>query len=132
MLLAEGSQVVTIDDYWLTFLIGTLLPVLTALVTKRFAPGWWKGLTLLVLSVLAGWLTSLQATGGEFEVKAAVSSIFISFVTAVSLHLGLLKQLNITGKDGVVARTVSAGLGPVQAVTDIVDSAGGKHAATES
>lgn len=124
----QGTQTVTIDDYWLTFLIGTVLPVLTALVTKRFAPGWWKGAVLVLLSVIAGWLTSLQATDGSFEVKAAITSIFMSFTTAVTLHYGLLKQLNVTGDEGIVAKTLSVGVGPVdEAKTSNAPITSGRH-----
>lgn len=102
---------VTIDEFWLTFLVATVLPALTALVTKRFAPGSTKALVLTALSVIAGWLTSLQATDGDFDLKAAVVGVFTTFVTAVATHYGLLEPLAVTGSEGVIQRSVPGGIG---------------------
>ena len=110
---AIPEHVVTIDEYWLTFLIAVVLPAVVALVTKRWASGTLKAVVLIVLSLVNGWLTSLQATGGTFEVKAAVVGFFVSFVTAVAAHYGLLNTnaLALTGRDGAIARAVPGGIG---------------------
>lgn len=102
---------VTIDEFWLTFLVATVLPALTALITKRFAPGSTKALVLTALSVIAGWLTSLQATGGDFDLKAAVVAVVTTFVTAVATHYGLLQPLAVTGSSGAIQRSVPGGIG---------------------
>lgn len=107
------ETVVTIDEYWLTFLVSTVLPMVVAFVTNRWASSTLKAMVLIVLSVLTGWLTSLQATGGTFEVKAAVVGMFVSFITAVGMHFGLLQSrvLGLTGRDGAIAKTMPAGIG---------------------
>lgn len=101
----------TIDEFWLTFVVAAALPALVALVTNKLSSSRYKGILLALLSALAGWATSLQATGGQFEVKAAVASIFVTFVTAVAMHYGLLKPVGITGSTGVVQEKVPTGLG---------------------
>lgn len=103
--------IITIPDMWLTFLVAAGLPVLVGFVKARFASSRVGALLLLALSVIAGWLTSLQATGGSFEPKAALTAIFISFVTAAGFHYGFLKPTGITGSEGVVQRAVSGGVG---------------------
>lgn len=101
----------TLDEYWLTFLIATALPAVVALVTRRLASSSTKAIVLALLAAVTGWLTSLQATGGEFEVKAAVVSIIVTFVTAVASHYGLLKPTGVTGSNGAVAKKVPGGIG---------------------
>lgn len=103
--------VVTIDEYWLTFLVSTVLPMVVAVVTNRLASGTVKSMVLLVLSIVTGWLTSLYATGGTFELKAAAVGAFVSFVTAVGSHFGLLAPAGVTGKNGAIATNAPAGLG---------------------
>lgn len=103
--------IITIPDLWLTFIVASGLPILVGVVKARFSSSRVGALLLLTLSVLAGWLTSLQATGGSFEPKAAITSIFISFVTAAGFHYGFLKPAGITGTEGVVQKAVPAGIG---------------------
>jgi hypothetical protein len=107
------ETVVTIDEYWLTFAISVLLPAVVALVTNRWASGTTKGLLLIALSIVNGWLTSLLATGGTFEIRAAVVGFFVSFVTAVASHYGLLNTnaLGITGRDGMIQQRLPSGIG---------------------
>lgn len=105
------EYVVTIDEFWLAFLIGTVLPAVTAFVTQRFATGAVKSLTLLALSLISGGAASLVATDGDFELKAAIIGFFVTFVTGVASHFGLLKPVGLTGTDGAIARSVPGGLG---------------------
>jgi hypothetical protein len=106
-----NERVVTIDEYWLNLLISTALPIVVAIVTKRFANSQVKAVVLIALSVITGWLTSLQATGGSFELKSAITSTIVSFVTAVAVHFGLLAPAGVTGRDGVISRAIPGGVG---------------------
>lgn len=96
--------IVTIDEMWLTFAVAVFLPMLTALVLKFWGRSTYGALILVALSVIAGWLTSLQSTGGSFEPKAAAVSVIMTFITAVGSHFGLLKPLGVTGTKGVIIR----------------------------
>lgn len=108
---AGGRTVVEIPDLYLTFLVATVLPILVGFVKARFAASWIGSLLLLFFSVVSGWLTSLNATGGEFEPKVAIVSIVMSFVTAVGAHYGLLKPMQVTGDNGVVLKAIPGGIG---------------------
>jgi len=103
---------VIVDQYWLTLIAGVLLPTVVALVTKQLASGAVKAVTLVFLSVLAGWLTQLQQDGGHFEVWSTVSNIILAFGTAVIAHFGLLQPINLTGKNGAIQAAVPGGIGP--------------------
>jgi hypothetical protein len=102
----------TIPSFWLTFLIGAGLPFVVDLITKREAPSWFKSAVLTVLAAVAGWLTSLNATGGTFTIKAAFTSAVLTFLTAHGIHAGLLSQLGITGSSGVIQSVLPSGVGP--------------------
>jgi len=106
-----NERVVTIDEYWLNLAISFFLPVLVALITKRFADSAVKAVALILLSVVTGWLTSLQATGGAFEIKSALTSVLISFAMAVTTHFGLWAPARVTGKNGAVQVAVPGGVG---------------------
>ncbi len=98
--MSTNTVVVTIDELWLTFLAATVLPMLAALIVRRWPTSAAGAVALTGLSVLSGWLTSLQLTGGTFELKPALVSIVMTFVTAVGTHFGLLKPLGVTGTEG--------------------------------
>ena len=102
---------VIVDEYWLTLIVGVLLPGVTALVTHRLAHAGVKALVLLFLSVLGGWLTQLQQEGGHFEVWSTIANILLAFATAVIAHYGILKPINLTGSTGIIQRGIPAGVG---------------------
>lgn len=102
---------IEVPDYWLTFVVATVLPALVALVTSKLSSSAFKGLALAALSAAAGVVTSLQLSGGVFEWQTALTSFFITFVTATAVHYGLLKPVGVTGSNGAVANSVPGGLG---------------------
>lgn len=104
---------VEIDDYWLTLLLSVILPMVVALITKSSASGTVKSVTLLALAAITGTLTAYQqAGGGPLDVKMAIINTVVSFVIAVGIHFGLLKEINVTGSEGVIQRKTSTfGLG---------------------
>lgn len=102
---------VSITNYWLTILIGTVLPIAVALVTKQNASPGLKATVLAALSAVSGALVSIQATGGTFEIKTAFIGFMVTWVTAVATHFGLLSPANVTGSTGSVAKAIPGGLG---------------------
>lgn len=104
------AVVVTLDQYWLTMIIAVVLPALVALVTKQVASSNVKAVLLLLLSAVAGTVTSWQNTNGTFDLKDAVVATLLTFVIAVGSHFGLLKPLEITGSGGAIQRR-TAGFG---------------------
>lgn len=98
--------------------IGITLPMLTGLVTNRMASGTVKSITLLALSAAGGTLLAWQASPNEFTVGGVGLLWATQFVTAVSTHFGALKQLGVTGADGIIQRKVPQGIGgPTQGTT---------------
>ena len=102
---------ITIDDYWLTFVIGTALPIVVALVTKSNAAPTVKAVVLVTLSVLTAAFTQIQMNGGNFDLKPTVIGFFVAWITAVATHFGLLRPAAVTGAHGRVARAVPGGIG---------------------
>jgi hypothetical protein len=102
---------ITFDPTLLTVVVAVVLPALVALITKRIADSWYKAVVLVLLSVLGGWLTELQANGGTFYLWPTVVNILITFGTAVVAHFGLLQPMHVTGSDGVIQLNVPGGIG---------------------
>lgn len=124
--LAASPFLVVIPDLWLTFIIGVVLPAIVALVTKRFADSAVKAGVLVFLSVLGGIAAQVQAAGGEFDLAETAVAVLMTFVTAVAVHFGLLKPINVTGENGVIARAVPGGIGSdVRARENTPDGYGG-------
>jgi hypothetical protein len=112
------NQTLTIPAFWLTFLVGTGVPFVVDLVTRRFAASAVKSIALTVLSVIGGWLSSLNATNGSFELKPAFTSVVLTFVTALASHQGLWSSLKLTGDNGLVNQVIPLGIGAVDPQKD--------------
>ena len=96
---------------YVNFVVSTVLPMLTALVTKREASKQLKALTLVVFSVIGGVGNALIQGGGNFSFDQAGIWAIITFAVAAIMHSGLLKPLGITGSAGLIAMKFPAGLG---------------------
>lgn len=105
-----GATVV-LDLYWVSLIVGTVLPVVVALVTARLAPGSTKTAILLGLALIAAIGQELIKSGGTFVVKDAVAYFVVTLFTAIGAHFGVLQPLRITGKDGAVQAAVPGGVG---------------------
>lgn len=105
---ANGMQV-------LTLVVGTLLPILVALVTRRMASSGLKATALALLAAITGFLSELLQSlesNTAFDLQAAIVNWFGAFVIAVAVHYGLWKPIGLTGTDGAVAlKTSSFGVG---------------------
>lgn len=90
--------------------LGLLIPILTALVTKSSATGGQKAVVTLVLSVLASTAVYLVANSGAgYDWAGFVNAFINTFVPAIAAYYGLLKPTNITGN--VAAKTAGVGIG---------------------
>lgn len=103
--------------------VGVIVPALVALIVRVNAPSWFKAVANLGLTAVAGVLTPLIVTGGTFDWRAVDISILEVFAASITAHYGLLKPTGITGTDGVIAQSVSGGLGPSVAQPDPVPGA---------
>lgn len=107
---------VTIDVATISFVAGTLIPILVALVTRQSASPGIKAAVNLLLSIVAGALSAVVASAtGEvatLEVGSFVTSIGTAWITSIATHYGLLKPTGVTGTAGVVQRnTANVGIG---------------------
>lgn len=91
----------------ISLLVGTLLPILVALITDRAASGAVKAVTLLALSAvsafLSAWLVALN-TAAAFDWSQTLFSVLVTFIVAVAMHFGLWKPAGASGSDGPVAK----------------------------
>ncbi len=95
----------------LNLLLAAVLPVVTALVTARFASGAVKTLVLIALTVISTALQGVFDDDGLLEWRPFLIATTLQFLMSVGFHFGLLKPTNITGEGGVVATTVPQGVG---------------------
>jgi hypothetical protein len=105
------NRVVHIDPTMLEVLLSTILPLIVALVTNRFASGIVKTGTLIVLSVATGVLSQLAANDGTFVVGHALADTGLALLIAIGAHFGVWKPVGISGSAGVIARVFPAGIG---------------------
>lgn len=103
-------MVITIDVALWGLVIGTVLPILVALITARFAASRFKSIILLFLATVTAIGQEILAVG-EFEVKSTIVKLALLFLTSVGLHYGLLKPTGITGSNGAVQVNAPGGLG---------------------
>lgn len=91
----------------ISLLVGTLLPILVAVITDRAASGAVKAVTLLALaavsSFLSAWLVALN-TGADFDFSQAAFGVLVTFIVAVATHFGFWKPASVTGSDGAASK----------------------------
>ncbi len=95
----------------LNLILAAVLPILTALVTARFANSSVKALTLVALTVLSTALQAIFDDGGTLVWSEFIYTTVFQFVMSVALHFGVLKPVSVTGENGAVATAVPAGVG---------------------
>lgn len=91
-------------------IIGLLIPILTALVTKHVAAQGLKAVTTTVLSAITAAAAVLVAADGHsFAWQAFVNAFINTFVPAIALYYGLWKPTGLAGS--VAAATKNFGIG---------------------
>ena len=83
----SGSQ-------YLSALIGVVIPIAVALVTKHATSAKVKSLLLLVLSVVSGFLTELL-NNANFVLEQAAFGAVLAFVTGTAALFGLWKPTGV-------------------------------------
>lgn len=111
-----------LDVTYVSFLVSVILPMLTALITKRYAKGWVKTVCLIVLSIIAGFAEQIISNGGVFVFDRAGIYMILTFLVAALVHFGILKPINLTGENGIIARSVPGGLGEEKEVVALASS----------
>lgn len=105
------AQALPMELLLVNLAVSVVLPHVVALVTKRLAASWFKGLLLLFLASLSGALTQLTIDTHGFQWQAWLLSWAQTFGAAVIVHYGLTKGLT-TGIEGIIAKVIPQGVGP--------------------
>lgn len=95
----------------LNLVLAAVLPILTALVTARFANSTVKTLVLVFLTVISTALQQVFADDGELMWRPFLMTTAFQFLMSVGFHFGLLKPTGVTGASGFVASSVPQGIG---------------------
>lgn len=90
---------VTLGVFTVNVILGFIIPVLTAVVTKASASPVLKGAVTLTLSAIAGLInTAITITGEAVFSQAMVQQATLTWLIALASYLGLWKQLEINNK----------------------------------
>ena len=101
-----------IDVAILSILVGTVLPILVGISTKKLATGAVKASVLAGLSIVTGLVNGALNADGVLTQEALVGA-GIAWVTAVATHYGFFKPSGISEKVGEKAFP-NAGLGKAE------------------
>lgn len=93
-----------------TAAVTSLIPWLTALVTKARAPQALKAGVTVLLASATGILVEWQGDP-SFAWRDAILFAAEGFAVATLAHLGLWKPAGVTGSGGVIQRRVPGGVG---------------------
>ena len=88
-------------------LVGTLIPILTALVTRSTASPGTKAVVNLGLSAIAGFgaeFIKAAGAGESFYWQGALLTTVVTFVTSVATYYGFLKPTKLAGPDSAAGR----------------------------
>lgn len=99
-----------LDPQTVSIILGLGLPILVGAVTKANAPSKVKSIVLAGLSAIGGGLSqAITADGSAIISQATLTTIVLTFVTAVASYYGLYKP---TGTSAAInARTAEFGIG---------------------
>lgn len=103
-----NETTLTVDLVLLAFFGGTVIPMLTALVTRATASSRVKALTTLFLAALGALVESAMALGGEIDVERTLLTFAMTYISSIGFYYGLLKP---TGAAPAVQRAVPGGIG---------------------
>lgn len=101
----------TVPLDYLNLLLAVILPILTSLVTARFASSAVKTIVLVALTVISTALQQVFDHDGDLVWRTFLFTTAFQFLASVGFHFGLLKPTNVTGAGGVVATSVPQGVG---------------------
>lgn len=109
LLLAAAPIIVTAPMAFWTFVSGTVVPILTALVVKVDAPAGFKAVLNAILA--GGVATVIYATqhDGSFDLYSALLLIAGNIIASAGFYAGALRKTLVP----VIERAAPGGVGPV-------------------
>lgn len=101
---------ISLDTLTATLLAGSILPLVTAAVTKYNASSGTKALVNAVLAALTGGFTALAAANGHLRWQSFLIAAYAAYVASGSAHSHLWAPLGVTDAVGQkLAPTVGLG-----------------------
>lgn len=104
----ETEHVVVIAAPWLSLILGAIIPFLTGLVAKKMASPAVKAVCTALLSTVAGIFSAAQLSG-SLSLESALTSIFITFITAITTYYGLYRPTRAAETVQNIAPNVGVG-----------------------
>lgn len=98
----------TLDINFLQFLIGVLIPIAVALITKSNASSAVKAVTQVVLATLVVALQRVLEANGVVDLATFATTLLMTEIVAVATYYGLLKH---TVNPPIARATARFGLG---------------------
>lgn len=98
-----------LDPTNLARLLGILVPLLVALVTKKVASQGLKGVLNLLLSAVAGSTAYLVAHDGGYNFEGFFNQTLDAFIASITAYYGLIKPTGLAGT--VAEKTANFGFG---------------------
>lgn len=99
---AEGGQVGADTNLKqvqvLSLLIGTVLPIVVAFVTKTVTSPSTKAIVLAALAAVSGYGTEYLSGTATFDWWSALLTWLTTFIVTVAMHYGLWKPTGVTAK----------------------------------
>lgn len=100
---------ITVDQALWGLVIGTILPMIVALITNQMASGTFKSLTLLFLSAAVA-VGQEVVEAGALDVKQTILKLALLFLVSVGIHYGLLRPSGVTGQNGYIQENLTGGI----------------------
>lgn len=94
--------------------LGLLIPLLTAIVTKKVAAQGTKAVITLVASALLGSIGYLAGEGGGYDLAGFFNAFLNAFIPAIAAYYGLWKPTGLAGS--VAEATGDFGIGRTPAL----------------
>lgn len=83
---------ITLDPLLVAAISGTVVPILTGVVTKYRSTSGVKAVVAFVLSIVAGVLSTIT-TAASFTWRDVVAAVFVAFGANVTSYLGVWKPV---------------------------------------
>lgn len=100
---------IEVDVVALSFVVGTLIPILVGIVTKSRASSAVKATANALLSAIAGYIVVAIKADGAIDLYSALLGIGMTWVSSVGTYFGFLKPAGVSG--AVQDATAGVGVG---------------------
>lgn len=105
------NGVVHVDVSVLQFVVGTLIPFVTAIVAQRFSDERIKSAVTAVLAFVVALVQIGIEHNGNFDIPTILGQFLTMLLAAYFAHQYVWKPAHITGDHGVIQKAVPNGVG---------------------